>query len=65
MSTAVANSQNSISLRPLSVASVEVRNQKGFDAMRSWTTKEAKLVLEWARATSRRENRTLTKSRSS
>ena len=25
------------------------RYQKGFDAMRSWTTKEAKLVLEWAR----------------
>ena len=25
------------------------RYQKGFDAMRNWTTKEAKLVLEWAR----------------
>src|SRR5687768_12195834 len=24
-------------------------DEKGFDAMRSWTTKEAKLVLDWAR----------------
>jgi len=34
---------------PIELASVEGADQKEFYPMRSWTTKEAKLVLEWAR----------------
>ena len=49
MSIAVANSQNLISPGSPKVTSVDVRTRRGSDGTRSWTTKEAKLVLEWAR----------------